>query len=162
MSVRNCKELGVHLQQIINRLLANDNLVNLLYYEDKDPLSKTKLNQEEKRKLFEKLIKVVPKVDKDETSKSVVVLYIENGQKDSSNEEFRNISLKVDVLVPFSQWIIKDSNLRPFAILGEIQSSLDGKIINGLGGLIAGDFGIKFLTDEMSCYTQDFIITEYA
>ena len=162
MSVRNCKELGIHLQQIINRLLANDNLVNLLYYEDKDPLSREKLNQEEKRKLFEKLIKVVPKVDKDETSKSVVVLYIENGQKDSSNEEFRNISLKVDVLVPFSQWIIKDSNLRPFAILGEIQSCLDGKIINGLGGLTAGDFGIKFLTDEMSCYTQDFMITEYA
>ena len=30
MSVRNCAEIGVNLQKIVKRLLANDKLVNLL------------------------------------------------------------------------------------------------------------------------------------
>ena len=32
MAVRNCGEMGENLQKIVSRLLANDNLVNLLYY----------------------------------------------------------------------------------------------------------------------------------
>jgi hypothetical protein len=39
MGVRNCREIGENLQKIVNRLMANDRLVNLLYYTDKDPLS---------------------------------------------------------------------------------------------------------------------------
>ena len=31
MSVRNCAEIGINLQKIVKRLLANDKLVNLLY-----------------------------------------------------------------------------------------------------------------------------------
>jgi hypothetical protein len=38
MGVRNCEELGKNLQNIISRLVANDELVNLLYYEDENPL----------------------------------------------------------------------------------------------------------------------------
>ena len=36
MGVRNCAEIGENLQTIMTRLMANDNLVNLLYYTDKD------------------------------------------------------------------------------------------------------------------------------
>jgi hypothetical protein len=46
MGVRNCKELGENLQKIVRRLMANDNLVNLLYYSDKDPLSQPYLTDE--------------------------------------------------------------------------------------------------------------------
>jgi hypothetical protein len=61
MSVRNCGELGKNLQKIINRLMANDNLVNLLYYEGRDPLGEEKLTQDTKnREIFNKLIKVIP------------------------------------------------------------------------------------------------------
>jgi hypothetical protein len=42
MAVRNCAELGKNLHKIIERLLANDNLVNLLYYTDSDPLNTEK------------------------------------------------------------------------------------------------------------------------
>ena len=47
MGVRNCKELGINLQKIITRLMANDNLVKLLWYGDADPLSKAALTKEE-------------------------------------------------------------------------------------------------------------------
>ena len=49
MGVRNCAEIGENLQKIMTRLMANDNLVNLLYYTNKDPLSQPHLTEEEKR-----------------------------------------------------------------------------------------------------------------
>jgi hypothetical protein len=45
MGVRNCAEIGENLQKIVKRLLANDNLVNLLYYTDKDPLNQPHLTE---------------------------------------------------------------------------------------------------------------------
>jgi hypothetical protein len=39
MGVRNLGEMGINLQKIIKRLLANQNLCKLLYYTDKDPLN---------------------------------------------------------------------------------------------------------------------------
>ena len=47
MGVRNCEELGHNLQKIMNRLLANQNLLKLLYYTDKDPLSHEDFKKEE-------------------------------------------------------------------------------------------------------------------
>ena len=68
MGVRNCKDIGENLQIIAKRLLANEELVKLLYYTDKDPLSQPNLTPEQKEKetllsskadfsLLEKLIK---------------------------------------------------------------------------------------------------------
>jgi hypothetical protein len=57
--------------------------------------------------------------------------------------------------------MIKDSNLRPFAILGEIEKSLDGKVVNGLGKMSGGDFELNFLTEEISAYNQTFWIVSY-
>jgi hypothetical protein len=37
--------------------------------------------------------------------------------------------------------------------MGEIQKSLNGKTINGLGKIKGGDFFLNFLTEEISAYT---------
>jgi CRISPR/Cas system-associated protein Cas5 (RAMP superfamily) len=77
MGVRNCAELGKNIQKIVKRLIANDDLVKLLYYEGDDPLERSPLSVEEKNKeVFEKLIKTVPRVGTKDTAKSVVVVYV--------------------------------------------------------------------------------------
>jgi hypothetical protein len=162
MSVRNCQELGLSLQKIVRRLLENDDLVKLLYFEDKDPLSHENLTSEFKQKeIFEKLIKVVPMIGTNTDSKSRLVVYITRGSKLAQNNEFKNVVIKVSIFTPLTNWIIKDTNLRPFAILGQTQASLDGKTINGLGRLSGGDFELKMLTEEISCYEQTFNLIEY-
>lgn len=162
MSVRNCGELGKNLQKIINRLMTNDNLVNLLYYEGRDPLGEEKLTQDTKnREIFNKLIKVIPHYQEDENNKSVLIAYIQSGNKISGNSEFKTVRITIDIIVPLECWMIKDSNLRPFAILGEVQNSLEGKTINGLGKIAGGDFELTRLTDKTSIYSQTFTITEY-
>lgn len=162
MSVRNCAELGVNLQYVIKRLFANQDLLKLLYYTDKDPLSHEDLTQEQiQNEIFEKLIKIVPRVGPKETAHSIVAVRIARGQGLASNNEFRNITIGVEVFVPLTQWVIKDSNLRPFAIMGEVQKALNGKKIEGLGKMVGGDFALNFLTEEIGAYEQTFMITAY-
>lgn len=162
MSVRNCAELGVNLQYIIKRLFANQNFLKFLYYTDKDPLNNEDLTPEQiQDEIFEKLVKIVPRVGPKETAHSVVTVTVSRGQGLTQNGEFRNIVIRVETFVPLTQWIIKDTNLRPFAIMGEIQKSLDGKKIEGLGKMTGGDFALNFLTEEISAYEQTFLITTY-
>lgn len=164
MAVRNCAELGPNLKKIIQRLLANDDLVKLLYYTDDNPLEqgRASLTKEEKQKeIFEKLIKTIPNVGTKDTAKSVVVVYVQRAAKIPGNKEFKNVRILVDVIVPLTQWYIINDNLRPFAILGEIQKSLNDKTINGLGKMVGGDFDLNFVTDDVVCYQQSYEITEY-
>ena len=162
MGVRNCKEIGENLQKIVRRLMANNNLVNLLYYTDKDPLSQPYLTEEQKKEeVYNKLIKIIPRVGPKETAHSIIAVRVVNGSKVGANSEFRNVKISVEVFVPLTQWIIKDTNLRPFAILGEIEESLEGKTVNGLGKMEGGDFELNFLTEEIGAYEQTFWITSY-
>lgn len=162
MGIRNCREIGENAQKIVKRLMANDNLVKLLYYTGKDPLHEVDLTEEEKKEyVYNKLIKIVPRVGPKETANSIISIRFVRGTQDSANNEFRNIVIGIEVLVPLTQWFIKSDNLRPFAILGEIQETLDGRSINGLGKITGGDFNLNFLTEEISCYEQEFYITTY-
>ena len=163
MAVRNCEDIGVNLQKIISLLMNNNTLVNLLYYEGKDPINEPNLTVKEKQELvYEKLIKVVPRVGPKDTAKSVIAARVVSGKPIYNNDEFKSVRIEIENFVPLTQWIIKDDNLRPFAIMSEIQKTLVGKTINGLGKIEGGDFELNFLTDEISCYLQVFNITSYA
>jgi len=160
--VRNCIDLGINAQKVIKRLLANQNLLKLLYYTDKDPLSQPDLTEEQiQKEVFEKLIKIVPRVGPKETAHSIIALRIARGRTDMNNSEFKHVTMTMEVFVPLTQWIIKDTNLRPFAIMGEIQKSLNGKKIDGLGKMSGGDFDLDFLTEEISAYLMTFSVTTY-
>ena len=160
--VRDLDEFGINLQRIITRLQANQNLLKLLYYSDPDPLSKPDLTADEiKNNIYNKLIKIVPRVGPKETAQSLIAMRVVRGRQDSSNDQFMSFLIQFEVFVPMTQWIIKDSNLRPFAIMGEIQKSLRGKKIVGLGKMEGGDFDLDFLSEEMTAYLMTFVITSY-
>ena len=162
MATRNLADMGTNLQKIIDRLQKNQDLVKLLYYTGKDPYGEMDLTPEQiKNEVFEKLIKVIPRVGPKETANSIVVVRVVRGRANSGNDEFRDFRIDIEVFVPLTQWIIKDSNLRPFAIMGQIHKSLNGKTIDGLGKMDGGDFQINFLTEEMSCYEMNYYITSY-
>ena len=159
---RNLGELGLHLQKIISRLMANQNLLKLLYYTDKDPLQGADLSPDMIRdEIYEKLIKVVPRVGPKETAQSLISMRVTRGRPNAGNDEFRDFVIQFEVFVPLTQWFIKDSNLRPFCIMSEMQKSLNNKTINGLGRMTGGEFSINFLTDEISCYEVTYYITDY-
>lgn len=162
MGIRNCADLGVNLQKIVKKLMANDELVKLLYYEDKDPLSRDNLSIEQKNKeIFNKRIKIIPRLDPTENEKSTVIITISEGQRNQENREFKKVQITVEVFVPITAWVIKDTNLRPFAILGEIQKSLEGIRIDGLGRLSNDGFELTLITDEMTTYETTYYLNSY-
>lgn len=162
METRNCQELGINLQKIISRLLTNDELVNLLYYTDMDPLAGAPLSMAQKQTdVYQKLIRVVPKIGTKDNAQSIIVVYISGATGIGANNEFKQVRIGVDIYTPLTQWLIKDTNLRPFAIIGQIQKSLNGKTVNGLGKLKCGDFALSLITEDVSCYKMDISITEY-
>ena len=141
--------------------MANDDLVKLLYYSDANPLSKSNLSDLEKQNnIFEKLIKVIPIVKKTD-DKSIITISVLDGSINSSNDEFRDIEIGVEVFVPLNSWFISGSNLRPFAILGEVQKSLQNKQVNGVGKIKGGSFSLEFITEESVTYIMRFTITNY-
>ena len=162
MATRNLADLGLNLQKIVSRLQSNQNLLKLIYYTGKDPLSETDLSDQQiKNEIYNKLIKVVPRIGYKETAQSMISMRVVRGRGNSENNEFRDFEIDIEVFVPLTQWFIKDSNLRPFAIMGEIHKSLNNKTINGLGKMRGGDFQINFLTDEIVSYEMTYYITSY-
>lgn len=161
MAVRNYEELGPNLMKIMKRLMANQNLMKYLYFTDKDPLAHEDLTKEDiQKEIYQKYLRIIPKVGPKETSNSVVIVRVFNGTP-NQNKETKDFQLKIEVFVPYDQWVIKDVNFRPFCIMGEIQKSLSGCRVDGFGQL--QDFGIQeiFLTEEISAYEMDFYITTY-
>lgn len=80
--IKYLNELGENLQKIIKRLMANQTLVKYLYYTDKDPLDNPDLTDDEIRhKVYQKLIKIVPKLDNEEKANSVIALKVISGVK---------------------------------------------------------------------------------
>jgi len=160
--VKDLGELGINLQKIITRLQSNQNLLKLLYYTDKDPLAGEDLTTEQiQSEIFNKLIKIIPRVGPKETATSLIALRVVRGIRNYENDEFRNFEIGIEVFVPLTQWFIKNDNLRPFCIMGEIQKSLMNKNINGLGKMSGGDFSLNFITDEIICYEMTFEIIAY-
>ena len=146
------KRKFVHKQKFLQSKSSNRNLHQLTF---PTPLFFYCL------KIFEKLVKIVPRVGPKETAHSVIAVRIARGRGLATNNEFKNVNISIEVFVPMTQWIIKDTNLRPFAIMGEVQKSLNGKKIEGLGKLTGGDFSLNFLTEEISAYEQTFVLTSY-
>ena len=77
LMVRNLEELGPFLQKIMVRLTTNQNLLKLLYYSDKSPLEKEDLTQDQiTNEVFDKLIKIVPRIGPKEDAKSLISLRV--------------------------------------------------------------------------------------
>lgn len=160
--IRNLYEMGPTLQKIMKRLLANQNLIKLLYYTGPDPLSQDDLTSAQiSENIYEKLIKIIPRVGPHETATSIVSIRVESALRNRANTEFNNITLKIEVFVPLTQWFIKEENLRPFAIMAEILNSLNNKVIDGMGRMEGGDFLLNFLTDEISAFEMTFSFVQY-
>ena len=133
MTTRNLEDLGPNLQKIVGRLQSNQNLLKLLYYTGKDPLSEPDLTSEQiKSEIYNKIIKVVPRIGYKETAQSMVTMRVVRGRSNPGNAEFRDFEIDIEVFVPLTQWFIKDSNLRPFAIMGQIHKSLNNKKLMAL------------------------------
>lgn len=158
------QEHGKNLVKICKKLIKNENLVMLLMNTDLDPLNKEKHPEPiDGLSLMNKNIKVVPFMAVgDEKTTSKLVLVYDNGSASLSNPDNENITLVINVMCPFEEWLIAGDDVRPMAIMAEIRKSLDGSRINGLGELRYDSFSLATLTEEMGVYVMRFSINAFS
>lgn len=138
-SQRNFSIIGKNLILLSNMILNNQTLCKLLYYSNSSPLSQPDFETE---KLFNKNIKVIPKIpDFNEEKGSFIIVLLDDFIVDINNPEVKIIKIRFDIICPLDEWTINEESLRPFLIMSEIQKIFDGLKINGIGKL-------KFLNAE--------------
>ena len=120
---------------ITNRILKNDRLQKLLYYTTPDALDKKNLSLDEQLEIFEKNIKIVPKLYIDGSVLNYIILSFDNFTPNGTNPEFRDNLISFDIICHFDQWKLRGNELRPYRIAAEIDTMLNDSRLTGIGKL---------------------------
>ena len=136
------------LSIITNTILKNDNLKKLLYYTSKNCLNKPNLTEEQSLELFNKNIKLLPKVYIDKENLVYLIIRLRSFAPNGTNTEFRDNIIEFDIICHYDQWYLKDFQLRPYRIAAEIDTMFNKRHLTGIGTLqfLGGDQIL--LTDE--------------
>jgi hypothetical protein len=139
-------EKDMHL--ITNMMLRNPRLKKLLYYNSPDCLDRPPVPEDESYELFKKNIKIVPKLEVDNSVLNYIIISFDNFTPNMTNPEFRDNIVEFDIICHFDQWKLKDFQLRPYKIAAEIDSMFDEKHLTGIGKLKFLGANQMILTDE--------------
>lgn len=137
------------MRLLVDKFLANDRLCKLLFYTDSNALNKTNLTDEQKIGMFNKNIKIVPKLYVDGSVLNYMIISFDNFVE-SENPEFRDNIIEFDIICHFDQWQLKDFDLRPYRIAAEIDSMLNGQKLTGIGRIEFLGANQILLTDEFA------------
>lgn len=140
------KDMGL----IVNMMLKNENLKKMLHYTTRDCLSQPKLTEDESLDLFGKNIKIIPKLQIDKEVLNYLIISFDNFTMNGQNPEFRDNIIEFDIICHFDQWQMKDFQLRPYKIAGEIDSMFNEKHLTGIGTLKFLGANQMILSDEFA------------
>ena len=118
---------------VVNKLLKNDDLKKLLYYEVPECQDMPKLDNKQTLSLINNQIRLVPKMPIDKKMFSYIIIGFDNFMTNPTNPEFRDSLLSFDILCHFDSWNLGDFQLRPYKIAGEIDSMLNNTHLTGIG-----------------------------
>ena len=138
------------LSLICDKIINNKRLQKYLYYNVEEPLKEADLSPKEIKDLFGKQVRIVPKLAIDGEVLNYIIINCDNFVPNASNPEFRDNVIEIDIICHYDQWQMKDFELRPYKIAGEIDSMLDGKKLTGIGQLEFMGASQLILTDEFA------------
>ena len=120
---------------ITQRIWSNKRLQKLLHYTVPNALDKPDLNEDEQIEIFQKNIKIVPKLYIDGSVLNYIILSFDNFTPNATNPEFRDNIISFDIICHFDQWKMQGFELRPYRIAAEIDTMLNDTYLTGIGKL---------------------------
>ena len=123
------------LQIILSYMMKNKRFQRLLYYTTPDALNKENLDNAAQVELFNKHIKLVPKLSIDGEVLNYIIINFDNFMPNGTNPEFRDNIIIFDILCHFDQWQLQDAKLRPYLLAAEIDTMFNEKHLSGIGTL---------------------------
>ena len=145
------------LEIIVDLILNNKRIQKLLYYTSPDAMSKPELTEEQALTLINNNIKIVPKLTIDPDVKNYVYIIFDDFRPNDTNPEFQDNNIYFYIICHYSQWQLKDFQLRPFRIAAEIKTMIEQKDLTGIGevefiGLNHLNFSDEFMGLGMMFY----------
>jgi hypothetical protein len=120
---------------LVSLIMSNKRLKKMLYYTSADCLSKPDLTQEQSKSLFGKQIRIVPKIDVTGEEMIYMIISFDNFSTNGNNPEFLDNAIEIDIICNYDLWHLKDFELRPYKIAGEIDAMLQEAGLTGLGDI---------------------------
>ena len=138
---------------IVSKMLKNETLKKLLFYQSADCLQKPDLTQLETIGLINRNIRLIPKLDVDPDAMSYIIITLDNFLPNQENPDFRDNIISFDILCHFDTWGLGDYKLRPYKILGELDGMFNNKHLTGIGTLNFISANQLLLSDDLGGFT---------
>ncbi len=133
-STTNFSQVGRDLQLVMERLVTNENIAKLLYYGDKDALSKPNISAEVRLSMVNDYIRVVPVLPKDLEAKNYIIIQFDSFSPSGSDAmTYKDFVLTFDIFCNAQNWILDGYQLRPYAIMDEIDKMFNMSKLNSSG-----------------------------
>lgn len=121
---------------ITGRILANETILKLLYFNSPDCLDKKdkyEITGDIISDLITNNIRLVPSVSVPTNKGSYIIITFDGFALNQHNPEFMNNVILIDVLCPVDTWMMDSYMMRPFRIMHELQETFHEKTLNGIG-----------------------------
>lgn len=138
---------------IIQKILEDNELKKLLYYNSKDCLEQPNLTQAESFSLIGKQVKIVPKITIEQEGYPYIIIGFDNFVPNGHNPQFRDNYITIDILCPFDNWDLGDFQLRPYKIAGRIDARLNNQKLTGIGVLNFISGNNLVINDELAGFS---------
>ena len=127
-------QVGKDLQLIMEKLITNDNIAKLLYYGEKTALTMPNLSADQKLLMVNDYIRVVPILPKDVEAKNYIIIQFDNFSPSGIDPTtYKDFLLTFDIFCNGQNWILDDYQLRPYAIMNEIDKLFNLSKLNSSG-----------------------------
>jgi hypothetical protein len=154
-------DTGSNLRKILNKILKNDTLIKLLYYNSSNVDSEPNLTNEQKVALVNDLIRLYPRLPKDSEFKNYIVIQMDAFNTIDDDYLFRGFTLTFDVFCHVDNWIMDDYMLRPLKILHELDSMFNNSKLDSLGPVVFLGSDQIVLNEDMMGYSIYFRIVNF-
>ena len=159
-SQRRFAVMGENLFQILMKLSQNQRLCRLLKYQDGDPFAESKPNVDGTKMLNNNIL-YIPKYPESGVEGSFVMTLFDKFSVNPTNPDFKTSVLRFEVICPYTEWIVNDSNLRPYLIMQEIDKMFNQAKLSGIGNLQFVIAEPLTLSPQMGGYLMKYKINEF-
>ncbi len=154
-------QVGKDLQTIMEKLVTNENIAKLLYYGDKDALSKPNVDVDTKLSMVNDYIRVVPILPKDLEAKNYIIIQFDHFSPGADQMLTREFLVSFDIFCNAQNWILDNYQLRPYAIMSEIDKMFNLSKLNSFGPInFVGANGI-IINENLLGFTLVYKIYDY-
>jgi len=154
-------DIGVDLKRVVNRILKNDTLVKLLYYNSSNVDTESNLTNQQKVAMINDYIKLVPKITKDDLLKSYLVINMDQFTPINDDYNFKSFILSFDIICSPDVWIMDDYMLRPFKIMHELDSIFNNSKLDSLGPITFLSSSQLIINEDLMGYSMFFRVVNF-